>query len=133
PGHLYQGRYKSFPVEDDHYFLVLCRYVEANARRAKLVDRAEKWRWCSLHQRIHRLRVPPLTDWPVDRPNGWIELVNEPLDEREARQVRSSIERDRPLGSSSWVMRVARRLGLEQTLRSRGRPRKTFDQLSPRQ
>src|SRR5690348_16277831 len=29
-GHLYQGRYKSFPVKDDHYFLTLLRYVEAN-------------------------------------------------------------------------------------------------------
>src|SRR4051794_21209388 len=38
-GHLYQGRYKSFPVEDDRHFLVLCRYVESNPLRAKLVRR----------------------------------------------------------------------------------------------
>jgi putative transposase len=46
-GHLYQGRYKSFPVQDDFHFLWLLRYVEANALRAGLVDRAEAWRWCS--------------------------------------------------------------------------------------
>jgi putative transposase len=40
-GHLYQGRYKSFPVDQDEYFLTLCRYVEANALRANLVQRAE--------------------------------------------------------------------------------------------
>ncbi len=34
-GHLYQGRYKSFPVAEDDYFLMLCRYVEANPVRAK--------------------------------------------------------------------------------------------------
>src|SRR5215212_2545783 len=47
-GHLYQGRFKAFPVEDDdHYFTVL-RYVERNALRANLVERAEDWRWGSL-------------------------------------------------------------------------------------
>ena len=46
-GHLYQGRFKSFPVEDDGHFLTVCRYVERNALRAGLVDRAEDWRWAS--------------------------------------------------------------------------------------
>jgi REP element-mobilizing transposase RayT len=36
-GHLYQGRFKSFPVQDDNHFWTLCRYVERNALRAKLV------------------------------------------------------------------------------------------------
>ena len=45
-GHLYQGTYKSFPVQqDDHHFLAVARYVERNARRANLVRRAENWRW----------------------------------------------------------------------------------------
>src|SRR5271155_1884971 len=47
-GHLYQGRFKSFPVEGGAYFLALCRYVERNGLRAGLVRRAEAWRWCSL-------------------------------------------------------------------------------------
>ncbi len=36
-GHIYQGRFKSFPVAEDDYFLTLCRYVEANALRGNLV------------------------------------------------------------------------------------------------
>ena len=47
-GHLYQGRFKSFPVQDDFHFLTVCRYVEANALRANLVGRAQDWRWGSL-------------------------------------------------------------------------------------
>src|SRR6188768_3430392 len=43
-GHLYQGRFKSFPVQDDHHLLVLLRYVEANAVRARLVDDPAAWR-----------------------------------------------------------------------------------------
>jgi putative transposase len=47
-GHLYQGRFKSFPIQpDDHLYTVL-RYVERNALRARLVKRAEDWRWSSL-------------------------------------------------------------------------------------
>jgi len=47
-GHLYQGRYKSFPVADDLYFLMLLRYVEANPLKAKLIARAQDWEWSSL-------------------------------------------------------------------------------------
>ncbi len=50
-GHIYQGRYKSFPVHDDSYFFNAIRYVEQNAQRASLVRRAEDWRWSSAHVR----------------------------------------------------------------------------------
>lgn len=43
-GHLYQGRFKSFPVQDDEHMLTVLRYVERNALRARLVDRSEGWR-----------------------------------------------------------------------------------------
>lgn len=44
-GALYQGRFKSFPVQADDHYYTLCRYVERNALRASLVSRAECWRW----------------------------------------------------------------------------------------
>jgi len=44
-GHVYQGRFKSFPVQDNGHLHVLCRHVERNAQRAELVERAEDWRW----------------------------------------------------------------------------------------
>src|SRR5437879_772516 len=44
-GALYQGRFKSFPCQEDRHFLILCRYVESNARRAKLARRVVQWRW----------------------------------------------------------------------------------------
>jgi putative transposase len=39
-------------VAEDDYFLALCRYVEGNAVRAGLVERAEDWRWCGLWRRV---------------------------------------------------------------------------------
>ena len=136
-GHLYQGRYKSFAVEADAYFLTLCRYVEANPLRARLVSRAEQWEWSSLWQREQHRRGgpegPPLSEWPVPRPGHWLEIVNEPMPDAQAEAVRTSVRRDRPLGSETWVKRMVSKLGLRQTLRPRGRPRKPENQLSPRQ
>src|SRR5208282_6125268 len=50
-GHLYQGRFKSFLVEADEHYWSVCRYVERNALRAGLVQRAEEWRWGSSWRR----------------------------------------------------------------------------------
>src|SRR5258708_36947437 len=50
-GHVYQGRFKAFPVETDDYFYSVVRYVHRNALRAELVARAEDWRWSSLWRR----------------------------------------------------------------------------------
>ena len=47
-GHVYQQRYKSFAIQDDDYFFVVCRYVERNALRSGLVANAENWCWSSL-------------------------------------------------------------------------------------
>ena len=67
-GHLYQGRFQSLPVAEDDDFLMLCRYVEANTVRGKLVERAEQWRWCGLWRRAHYSNDPVLSPWPVERP-----------------------------------------------------------------
>ena len=126
-GHVYQGRYRSFPCQRDAHFLALCRYVERNAARAGLVERAEDWRWCSLWRRRHARSLddlPGLSDWPVDRPRNWLWRVNQPETAEELAALRRSVARGRPLGGDTWAQRAAALLGLEPTFRSRGRPRK---------
>jgi putative transposase len=126
-GHLYQGTYKSFPVQEDDHFLRVCRYVERNALRARLVKRAEAWPWSSLGVATHAAAAaesPPLAPWPVPRPQGWAKLVQEPQTEAELEALRTAIQRGRPFGTPAWQKRTAKRLGLESTFRSRGRPRK---------
>jgi putative transposase len=124
-GHLYQGRFKSFPVAEDGYFLTLCRYVEANSVRAKLVESAEQWQWGGLWRRSHRDKGLPLTPWPLDRPRGWLEWVNAEIGKEQLDGLRVCVQRGRPLGAAEWVEATADRLGLGFTLRSAGRPRKT--------
>ena len=121
-GHLYQGRFKSFPVQDDGHFLTLCRYVEGNPLRAKMVKRAELWQWSSLARRGRDAKLTP-SQWPVDRPRSWTSLVNAGVDTDSAEQIRKSITRERPFGDEKWINRTAKRLGLEWTLRPRGRPK----------
>lgn len=125
-GSLYQGRFKSFIVQEDLHFLVLCRYVEANASRANLARRAELWRWGSAWLRDHPSNAldVPLSDWPVDRPKNWLALLNEPQPQEESAAVKQSIERNRPLGDASWQSAIVRKLKLEHTIRPPGRPRK---------
>ncbi len=48
-GHLY--RFKSFPIQSDEHLYTVLRYVERNAVRAELVERAEDWRWSSTWRR----------------------------------------------------------------------------------
>jgi putative transposase len=125
-GHLYQGRYRSFPVEEDEHFYTLCRYVERNPLRANLVEQAEHWRWSSLWRRIHGDEEPAqlLTAWPLPLPAGWLEQVNRPQTAGELQAVRRSVHRGCPFGSAGWQQHMAARLGLGHTLRPRGRPRK---------
>ena len=126
-GHLYQGRFKNFPVETDASLLNVLRYAEANPLRAGLVERAEDWRWSSLW-RFARGEADPLVDpWPVDRPPDWLAWVNQPPDERDLSRLRTSVTRGRPYGGDDWVARMCRELGLTFTLRPRGRPRRHAD------
>lgn len=126
-GHVYQSRFKSFPVETDDYFCQVIRYTERNALRANLVSNAEQWPWCSLW--IHQFGSPEhhqmLSDWPLPRPRRWLRYVNEPEMEAELRAIRRSCKRGTPYGSPDWVKKTAKELGLEATIRPPGRPKKT--------
>ncbi len=125
-GHLYQGRFKSFPVATDEYFLRLCRYVERNPLRAGLVTNAAAWQWGSLWRRQQGspALLQWLSDWPLPCPAKWVQHVNEPQSEGELEPIRRSIQRGQPLGNLPWALRVARLMGLEATFRPRGRPRR---------
>ena len=127
-GHVYQGRFKSFPVQDDEHFFTVCRYVERNALRAELVERAEDWRWGSLWRWLQKSEPEPalLSPWPLPRLPRWVERVNEPLTDDELAAIRTSAKRGSPYGEASWIESSVKRLGLESTLRPRGRPQVRF-------
>lgn len=128
-GHLYQGRFKSFPVQTADYFYQVVRYVERNALRANLVARAEDWPWSSLRRRscgddsLPVLNKAVGHDWPLPRPRDWSNIVNAPQTHLELVALRRCVNRGRPFGDSDWIIQTAEQLGLASTLRERGRPK----------
>lgn len=127
-GHVYQGRFKSFPVEKDNYFLQLCRYVERNPLRAGLVEKAQDWRWSSLWIRKNGTKEQKelLSTWPVEKPMAYMKWVNtlQKNEEEKIEQIRYSIKRGKPFGEDNWVKRIVKKLGIASTLNQRGRPKK---------
>ena len=124
-GHLYQGTYKSFPVETDTYLVQLIRYVEQNPLRAKLVNRAEEWHWSSLWMREQGTqRKAFLAELPTDLPPDYLSWVNT-LDKKETLEhIRHSVNKGKPLGSGEWTDRMIEEYGLQSTMRGVGRPRR---------
>ncbi len=121
-GHVYQGRYKAFPVHSDIHFLRLCRYVERNALRAGLVARSEDWPWSSLAQRARHPSPICLVDWPVPRPPDWNALVQLDVVE-ETQELRHAVIRSSPYGPEDWQVQIATQLQLLSSLAPFGRLR----------
>jgi putative transposase len=125
-GHLYQGRFKSFPIQEDDHLLTVLRYVERNPLRAGLVRRAEQWRWSSLAHRGQKTKQAGwLHEGPIALPADWKNAVNRVQTEAELEALRRTLVRGAPYGSERWQRRVADKLHLGFTLNRRGRPRKT--------
>ena len=122
-GHVWQGRFKAFPIEEDEHLWTVLRYVERNALRANLVCRAEDWLWSSAAALNGGKRAALLHPGPIPRNKDWLDWVNRPQSEAELAALRKCIERGTPYGNESWQHATAERLGLESSLRPRGRPR----------
>ena len=125
-GHLYQGRYKSFLVEEDSYLWALLAYVERNPLRAKLVKNLKSWKWSSYYKRLFgtplqkKLLSTDSVAWSHDYKN--LVTLNEEPGKLEI--IRNSVNRGKPYGSNSWTEKVLKKFGLETTERKRGRPKK---------
>ena len=124
-GHLYQGRFKSFPIQDDRHLLTALRYVEANPLRARMVSRAAAWGWSSLGGAAGAdgVRVS-LSPSPAPKPKNWVEIVNEKLPPQTLEQLKTCIVRGQPFGQAEWVKKIAAKLGLQSSLRNPWRPSK---------
>jgi len=126
-GSLYQGRYKSFIVQNDSHFLTLLKYVERNPVRAKLSQTCEGWRWGSAWRRIngtHEQRA--LIDAsPVSLPDRYRIWINAPEKSDDLKAMRLSVNKGVPYGEDRWVDAMVEEYGLETTRRPAGRPKKS--------
>lgn len=128
-GHIWQGRFKSFPVQEDDHYITVLRYIERNPLRANLVDRSEDWVWSSLNPIGPNNPEGLLSAGPVVKPSNWVHIVNDVQTEAELKSLRHSVERGTPFGTGEWQKSTAIKLGLELTLPAESRP-KTEDSIS---
>lgn len=125
-GAVYQGRFKAIPIQTDRHFLWVCRYVERNALRANLVDRADDWRWSSLWQRLNDQHAPALSEWPMGAPTDWLNHVNMPQTDAELDAFRQAVNIGSPFGDEDWMHTLGR-----ESPRPRGRPPRCPQKMTP--
>lgn len=110
-GHLWQGRFASFPM-DESYLLAATRYVELNPVRAGLVEKPEAYPWSSAspHMSGHDnslVSVSPLREMVGD----WTKFLLEGFGEKEAEDLRRHERTGRPLGCERFVTKLERLTG----------------------
>jgi putative transposase len=124
-GHIWQGRFRAFPIQEDEHLSTVLRFVEQNPLRANLAEKAQNWPWSSLYG-LARSRPEPLLQLhgPMPRGADWVRGINRRMPEAQLTAMRHAIARGCPYGSDEWATETARDLGLESSMRPRGRPKK---------
>lgn len=122
-GHLWQGRYKSFIVQDNEHLLTVVRYIESNSVRAMLSPTAMQWQWSSHQGRNTDSEELQPDQLPFPLPENWSAFVDTPLTDIEIEKIRNSVNRQAPFGHENWINEISARMGLESTLRRRGWPK----------
>jgi putative transposase len=126
-GHVYQGRFKSFPIQSNWRYLKVMQYIEANPLAAGMVKTAADWPWSSYTHRYPAAGVPnfakpfKLHPGPLPTPKNWPEIVNQKLQEEEIAELSKCIKKGSPYGEKDWTIKTAEELNLQSTLRERGR------------
>lgn len=121
-GAVYQGRFKAIAVQHDRHLLRLCRYVERNAVRARVVARAEDWPWSSASPEAGGAGRPALAPWPIARPLDWHDQLNLPEPADVLSDIRRAIRVGRHYGTPSWRIEAAASLRWRSGLRRPGKP-----------
>jgi putative transposase len=109
-GYLWQGRFASFPMDED-YLLACTRYVELNPVRAKLVARARDWRWSSARAHLSGKGDGLVEmDSSFNRIDDWKDFLGEGLERAAHEAIRASERTGRPLGGSSFIRKLEKKL-----------------------
>ena len=130
-GHVWQGRYFSSAL-DEHYLWAAIRYVERNPVRAKMVTRAEDYRWSSAaaHCEMHGDTVLTIkASWKKQMAaiGNWSAWLAEGDQSEELSMIRRNIEKGLPCGSDRFIKKLEKQVGRILHYRPLGRPRKERD------
>lgn len=131
-GHLFQGRFASYPMDDAH-LMAAVRYVELNPVAARMVARAEDWPWSSARSHLAGKRAAddPLTDVAAlgRHVRNWRALLRHGLEaagldeggEAVAESIEARLRTGRPLAEPEWIVAQEAASGRALAPRRRGR------------
>ena len=103
------------------------RFARSAGQRKMVADPiSHQWRWGSAWRKEYGTEKQKklLTPWPVSRPHDYLHWLNESQTQEEEDAIERSVIKSIPYGRGGWTDGVIKRYGLEQTLRSVGRPKK---------
>ncbi len=132
-GTLWESRFKSSPIDSDHYGLICYRYIELNPVRAGIVKSPEQYRWSSYRENAGLSAtsvVRPLACYAAlgvseeVRSKQYRQIVHEHLPERVLADIREGTSKGLPVGARAFKREIEAKLGEQLGSRQRGRPRK---------
>ena len=126
-GHLWQGRFYSCPLDEQHFWLAM-RYVELNPVRAKLCRKPWRYEWSSAAVHVDakaRSELLNLPQWfDMISPEQWRKALNAGIDEAQLARLRANTHTGRPLGTDSFLSKLEKLLGRRVRPLPVGRPKK---------
>ncbi len=126
-GHLWQGRFFSCVLSDEH-LVAAARYIERNPVRAKLVDKPWQWKWSSAaaHTKkgISAIRLSDFFNIIGMDAAEWEKCISSGEEEKALQAIKKHTLAGRPLGSEEFLKKLGERLQVKFPLLDRGRPRK---------
>ena len=93
-GHVFQRRFWSDAIMEQHHFFSVLRYIEANPREGRLVNRCEEWPWNSVALRMQP-EHPLLDPLPVPLPRDWRTILDLPQPAKEVEAIRRALRKNR--------------------------------------
>jgi putative transposase len=131
-GTLWEGRYKSSPIDKDSYLTACCRYVELNPVRARIVDDPGEYRWSSYRHKAGIENIDWLDEDPSylglgktnkERERQYIESVKESIPKSEWDIIRQAVQRGQLTGTSRFIEEVEEKIGRRVEFWRQGRPK----------
>ncbi|MBX2832519.1 MAG: transposase [Rhodospirillales bacterium] len=134
-GTLWEGRFKSSPVQADSYLLECCRYIDLNPVRAGMTPHAKDYAWSSYRSRTSNGADQWLA--PIKGTEKWgkgaafhkryASFVGEGISDERYEQIHAAIQRNQLTGNQKFVDDVAKIIGRRVEHRGPGRPRKNLE------
>ena len=123
-GHLWQGRYYSCALDEKHLYAAV-RYIENNPVNARIVKKAENYRWSSAKSHVKRIKDPVLAVdcYLEEEIDDWVKYLEEDNNAGVKEALRVNTKTGRPCGDEKFIRKIERIVGRRLIARPKGRPK----------